>query len=734
MNISHLLLCTSLLAAPVCAAQGLTETETETPASSSRLPAPLAQKIASGDFDGLQTELRSTLLKAGEQTKSEQKLLQNKQYRHLLDIHELLRVTGPDKVKAVFSKSAQDAAFIKTFLQDPAWMELYLGAGLIPENSPEGLQILSDIWKADGKSPDFRNYQSLATGLASVFSTGPMAGRLKTNSANSNPVRRYRIFKKLHQENKLHPGFIKLRPWEMRFVVGSPWDDKSYEWSNEHVNLPWRRYTAACWAAPYTGHNFFGDTIQGPLFYVPWRDLNTTAENTQIIGGVCGGLSYFGTMAAQAHGIPAYPVGQPGHCAYAVRVKRGASQTELMAALNRGINLSSFLIAIASAFLLQLIGLDNWAGIWGAIVTGLAVGIVIGKSTEHYTSHDSYPCRKIAHSAKTGPATVIISGIGIGMISTCIPVITVVVGTVLAYGLASGDWHFTGAEMSKGLYGIGIAAVGMLSTLGLTLATDAYGPISDNAGGNAEMSKLDPEVRRRTDALDALGNTTAATGKGFAIGSAALTALALMASYIEKVKEVGADVTFQDFSLMNPVVLVGLFIGACLPFVFAALTMNSVGRAAQSVVLEVRRQFREITGLMDGKADPDYARCVDLCTKASLHEMVLPTIIAVVCPIVVGLILGHMGVVGMLAGATVTGFLMAIYMANAGGAWDNAKKYIEAGHFGGKGSDCHKAGVVGDTVGDPFKDTSGPAINILIKLLSMVSIVFAGLVVNFHLL
>lgn len=329
MNISHLLLCTSLLSAPVCTAQGPTEIETETPASSSRLPAPLAQKIASGDFDGLQTELRSTLLKAGEQTKSEQKLLQNRQYRHLLDMHELLRVTGPDKVKAVFSKSAQDAAFIKTFLQDPAWMELYLGAGLIPENSPAGLQILSDIWKADGKSPDFRNYQSLATGLASVFSTGPMAGRLKTNSANSNPVRRYRIFKKLHQENRLHPGFIKLRPWEMRFVVGSPWDDKSYEWSNEHVNLPWRRYTAACWAAPYTGHNFFGDTIQGPLFYVPWRDLNTTAENTQIIGGVCGGLSYFGTMAAQAHGIPAYPVGQPGHCAYAVRVKRGGMERRL---------------------------------------------------------------------------------------------------------------------------------------------------------------------------------------------------------------------------------------------------------------------------------------------------------------------------------------------------------------------------------------------------------------------
>ena len=412
-----------------------------------------------------------------------------------------------------------------------------------------------------------------------------------------------------------------------------------------------------------------------------------------------------------------------------VRTDEQADQRTLLKALSRGTNLSAILIAIIACPLVILLLGKEHLGLYFAILAGLIAGVLIGKATEYYTSDTFKPTQDLSSKSQTGAATIIIGGLGLGMLSTAVPIIIVAICILVAY-LCSGGAASTG----MGLYGIALAAVGMLSTLGITLATDAYGPVADNAGGIAEMAGLAPEVRQRTDALDSLGNTTAATGKGFAIGSAALTALALMASYIEKVKEVGADVTFQDFSLMNPVVLVGLFIGACLPFVFAALTMNSVGRAAQSVVLEVRRQFREITGLMDGKADPDYARCVDLCTKASLHEMILPTIIAVVCPIVVGLILGYMGVVGMLAGATVTGFLMAIYMANAGGAWDNAKKYIEAGHFGGKGSDCHKAGVVGDTVGDPFKDTSGPAINILIKLLSMVSIVFAGLVVNFHLL
>ena len=422
---------------------------------------------------------------------------------------------------------------------------------------------------------------------------------------------------------------------------------------------------------------------------------------------------------------------------FLVKTKENATQQSLLKSLRTGTYTAAVLSAILAAPLTYFI-LDGHMGVYVAILCGLIGGCAIGYFTEYYTSDTYKPTQELAAASETGSATIIIGGISLGLKSTLTSILIVAAAVLVSYFAAGGSMEivdeagaFT-AAFNQGLYGIGIAGVGMLSTLGITLATDAYGPVADNAGGIAEMSGLPESVRERTDALDSLGNTTAATGKGFAIGSAALTALALMASYIEKVKEVGAaDVTFNDFSLMNPLVLTGLFIGACLPFVFAALTMNSVGRAAQSVVLEVRRQFREIAGLMEGKADPDYARCVDLCTKASLKEMVLPTVIAVVTPIVVGMVLGYKGVVGLLAGATVTGFLMAIYMANAGGAWDNAKKYIEAGNFGGKGGDCHKAGVVGDTVGDPFKDTSGPAINILIKLLSMVSIVFAGLIVNY---
>ena len=453
-----------------------------------------------------------------------------------------------------------------------------------------------------------------------------------------------------------------------------------------------------------------------------------------IISASALGVAAFADEAFKAMAIPMVMAAVGILCSifgsFFVKTEENADQRTLLKALSRGTNLSAILIAIISFFLVwALLGLEHW-GLYVAILSGLAAGVLIGKATEYYTSDTYKPTQELSSKSQTGSATIIIGGLGLGMLSTALPIIIVAVCILLAFFLSGGA-----QSAGMGLYGIALAAVGMLSTLGITLATDAYGPVADNAGGIAEMAGLDSEVRKRTDALDSLGNTTAATGKGFAIGSAALTALALMASYIEKVKEVGAaDVTFNDFSLMNPLVLVGLFIGACLPFVFAALTMNSVGRAAQSVVMEVRRQFKEIAGLMEGKADPDYARCVDLCTKASLKEMVLPTVVAVVTPIVVGMILGYKGVVGLLAGATVTGFLMAIYMANAGGAWDNAKKYIEAGNFGGKGSECHKAGVVGDTVGDPFKDTSGPAINILIKLLSMVSIVFAGLVVNFSIL
>ena len=357
----------------------------------------------------------------------------------------------------------------------------------------------------------------------------------------------------------------------------------------------------------------------------------------------------------------------------------------------------------------------------------LVAGVLIGRVTEYYTSDTYKPTQNLAASSETGSATIIISGVGLGMLSTAMPIIIVGIAILVAYFCSTIGYA---GNTELGLYGISLAAVGMLSTLGITLSTDAYGPVADNAGGIAQMAGLPEEVRDRTDALDSLGNTTAATGKGFAIGSAALTALAFIANFIEKLDAAGGD---YSLSLMEPTVLVGIFVGACLPFVFSAMTMNAVGRAAQSVVVEVRRQFREISGIMEGHTDPDYARCVDLCSRASLKEMVAPTLLAIISPIVVGLVLGGSGVVGMLCGALVTGFILAIFMANSGGAWDNAKKYIESGHHGGKGSEQHKAAVVGDTVGDPFKDTSGPSINILIKLLSMVSIVFSGLIASFHL-
>ena len=446
---------------------------------------------------------------------------------------------------------------------------------------------------------------------------------------------------------------------------------------------------------------------------------------------------------------------------FLVRTKEGATMKNLLGALGTGVNTSSALIAVCTFGILYALQIENWVGISFSVIVGLVAGIIIGQSTEYYTSHSYKPTRKIAKSAETGPATVIISGIGMGMISTAIPVVTIAVAIVLAFLCATGfDIHnmISAGNLSKGLYGIGIAAVGMLSTLGITLATDAYGPIADNAGGNAEMSGLGPEVRKRTDALDALGNTTAATGKGFAIGSGALTALALLASYIEEVKigmqHVGqssleladgtmkavADANILDLmdyfqvTLMNPNVLVGAFIGAMMAFLFCGLTMNAVGRAAQSMVEEVRRQFREIKGILEGKATPDYARCVAISTKGAQREMLFPSVLAILAPIAVGFIFGVAGVMGLLIGSLSAGFVLAVFMANSGGAWDNAKKFIEEGNLGGKGSDNHKATVVGDTVGDPFKDTSGPSLNILIKLMSMVSIVVAGLTVSFHLL
>ena len=426
-------------------------------------------------------------------------------------------------------------------------------------------------------------------------------------------------------------------------------------------------------------------------------------------------------MAMAAIGVITSIIGS-----FLVRTGESTEQATLLKALRRGTNTSAVLIAVAALPLVLYVFGKEYIGFYFAIIAGLIAGVLIGFFTEYFTSDNYKPTKNLASKALTGSATIMIGGIGLGMMSTALPIIIVAIAILVAFGASGG---FTDGNL--GLYGIALAAVGMLSTLGITLATDAYGPIADNAGGIAEMAGLEEDVRTKTDALDSLGNTTAATGKGFAIGSAALTALALIASYISKIKSINPDVNIND-SIMNPMVLIGLFIGACLPFVFAALTMNSVGRAAQSIVVEVRRQFKEIKGLMTGEAEADYASCVDICTRASLKEMILPTILAIVTPIVTGIVLGYNGVIGMLAGATATGFLMAIFMANAGGAWDNAKKYIESGNYGGKGSDAHKAAVIGDTVGDPFKDTSGPSINILIKLLSMVSIVFAGVVVNYH--
>ena len=439
---------------------------------------------------------------------------------------------------------------------------------------------------------------------------------------------------------------------------------------------------------------------------------------------------------------------------YAVKTKEGAGLQQLLKSLSVGTNLSAVLIAVLTFVVFYMLGFGNWWQLSLSVIAGLLAGVIIGKATEYYTSHSYKPTQNLAESSQTGPATVIINGIGLGMISTCIPVVTIVVAILISYLCATG-FSFDPAYISNGLYGISIAAVGMLSTLGITLATDAYGPIADNAGGNAQMSELDPEVRRRTDTLDALGNTTAATGKGFAIGSAALTALALLASYIEEIKiglqhvgtavlQIGDKVvnvaeatipeivSYYQVNLMNPRVLAGVFIGAMMAFLFCGMTMNAVGRAAQKMVVEVRRQFKEIKGILEGKQRPDYKRCVEISTKAAQHEMVAPALTAIIVPVVVGIILGEAGVMGLLIGGLGAGFILAIFLANSGGAWDNAKKYVEDGHFGGKNSVNHHATVVGDTVGDPFKDTSGPSLNILIKLMSMVSIVMAGLIVMIH--
>ena len=444
---------------------------------------------------------------------------------------------------------------------------------------------------------------------------------------------------------------------------------------------------------------------------------------------------------------------------FTVRTKEGAGMAQLLKSMSVGTNLAAVLSGVATFGVLYILGFENWWQLSCSVVAGLLAGVIIGKATEYYTSHSYKPTQKLAEASQTGPATVIINGVGLGMVSTAIPVIAIACAIILAYLFAINfdvANMLTAANLSKGLYGVAIAAVGMLSTLGITLATDAYGPIADNAGGNAQMSELEPEVRERTDVLDALGNTTAATGKGFAIGSAALTALALLASYIEEikialdrtgelvngvagqVKAAGASIldilNHYNVSLMNPAVLAGVFIGAMMAFLFCGLTMNAVGRAAGKMVIEVRRQFREIKGILTGEGTPDYKRCVEISTKAAQREMLVPAFIAILVPVITGIVLGVAGVMGLLIGGLGAGFVLAVFMSNSGGAWDNAKKFVEEGHFGGKNSDSHHATVVGDTVGDPFKDTSGPSLNILIKLMSMVSIVMAGLTASLHLL
>ena len=452
--------------------------------------------------------------------------------------------------------------------------------------------------------------------------------------------------------------------------------------------------------------------------------------------GACAGYGWQGMilpLALAVCGIICSIIGS-----FLVKTKEDATQKSLLTSLRTGTYTAAVLSAIISAVLCYFIMGENWLGIFIAILCGLIGGCAIGYFTEYFTSDNYKPTKKLAAASETGAATIIIGGISLGLMSTIASILIVAAAILISYFAAGGTTSIldaTGgfsAEFNQGLYGIGIAAVGMLSTLGITLATDAYGPVADNAGGIAEMAELPEFVRDRTDALDSLGNTTAATGKGFAIGSASLTALALLVSYVNIVQTRTTETL--NFTLTSPTVLVGLFIGAMLTFVFSAMTMSAVQTAAQSIVLEVRRQFREITGIMEGKTDPEYGKCVALCTKGALHEMVAPALLAVIVPIITGLILGPTGVVGLLGGVSVTGFAMAVFMSNAGGAWDNAKKYIERGNHGGKGSEQHKAAVVGDTVGDPFKDTSGPSLNILIKLCSTVSIVFSGLILAFSLL